>query len=201
MEMPGRRSNYTLLSQIPDDNFHQLPKFPAAGAGVSTYESHSGEKNKAKGDKGFDWDLIDHRMIQSQNRIGTAGYPASIGLQRQSSGSSFGESSISGEYYMPSLSNPDASYGQLNDGGGELRLGGGGSSSSKSWAQQTEESYQLQLALALRLSSEATCADDPHFLDPVPDEGASRSSASTASAESMSHRFWVRFIILLSLVF
>ncbi|XP_031102668.1 serine/threonine-protein kinase CTR1-like [Ipomoea triloba] len=191
MEMPGRRSNYTLLSQIPDDNFHQLPKFAAPGAGVPAYESHSGEKNKAKGDKGFDWDLIDHRMIQSQNRIGTPGYPASIGLQRQSSGSSFGESSISGDYYMPSLSNPDASYGQLNDGGGDLRLGGGGSSSSKSWAQQTEESYQLQLALALRLSSEATCADDPHFLDPVPDEGASRSSASTASAESMSHRFWV----------
>nr|GMD44466.1 serine/threonine-protein kinase CTR1-like isoform X1 [Ipomoea batatas] len=178
--MPGRRSNYTLLSQIPDDNFHQLPKFTAPGApgaGVPAYESHSGEKNKAKGDKGFDWELIDHRMIQSQNRIGTPGYPASIGLQRQSSGSSFGESSISGDYYMPSLSNPDASYGQLNDGGGDLRLGGGGSSSSKSWAQQTEESYQLQLALALRLSSEATCADDPHFLDPVPDEGASRSSA------------------------
>ncbi|KAE9465392.1 hypothetical protein C3L33_02703, partial [Rhododendron williamsianum] len=39
-------------------------------------------------------------------------------------------------------------------------------SSYKSWAQQTQESYQLQLALALRLSAEATCADDPNFLEP-----------------------------------
>ncbi|VFQ75062.1 unnamed protein product [Cuscuta campestris] len=178
MDMPGRRSNYTLLSQIPDD------KFPAAGAGVTAYESHSGEKNNGKGDKGFDWDFTDHRMIQAQNRIGTPGFPSSIGSLRQSSGSSFGETSISGDYYMPSLSNPDASYRQLNGGSGELRLVGGGSSSSKSWAQQTEESYQLQLALALRLSSEARCADDPHFLDPVP-------SRLTASAEPMSHRFWV----------
>ncbi|CAH9117697.1 unnamed protein product [Cuscuta europaea] len=178
MEMPGRRSNYTLLSQNPDD------KFSSAGAGMTNYESHSGDNNKGKGDKGFDWDSSDHRMIQSQNRIATPGFPSPIGLQRQSSGSSFGESSISGDYYIPSLSNPDASYGQLNDSGGELRLVGGGSSSSKSWAQQTEESYQLQLALALRLSSEARCADDPHFLDPVP-------SHLTASAESMSHRFWV----------
>jgi serine/threonine-protein kinase CTR1 len=79
-------------------------------------------------------------------------------------------------------------------GGGDLRIqmaadSAGGSSSGKSWAQQTEESYQLQLALALRLSSEATCADDPNFLDPVPDESALRTSPS--SAETVSHRFWV----------
>ncbi|PSR98489.1 Serine/threonine-protein kinase [Actinidia chinensis var. chinensis] len=62
---------------------------------------------------------------------------------------------------------------------------------SKSWARQTEESYQFQMALALRLSSEATCADDPNFLDHVADESESRSLASFGSAESMSHRFWV----------
>ncbi|KAL3532046.1 hypothetical protein ACH5RR_005567 [Cinchona calisaya] len=218
MEMPGRRSNYTLLSQIPPEDLHlhqPPPKFSAVtgggsggggGGGVAYYESHphSGEKNnKGKVDRGvFDWDLIDHKM---QSRMGTSGFPASVGLQRQSSGSSFGESSISGDYYGggPSLSNQDAAFGHwTNDGGavGELRLkataevsgaAGGGSSSAKSWAQQTEESYQLQLALALRLSSEATCADDPNFLDPVPDESASRASASSASSEAMSHRFWV----------
>ncbi|XP_019179574.1 PREDICTED: serine/threonine-protein kinase CTR1-like [Ipomoea nil] len=199
MEMPGRRSNYTLLNQIPDDNFHQppphlLPKIAGAAAGAPYHESLSGEKSKGKGS---DSDLIDNRMNQAQSRIGASGYPVSIALQRQSSGSSFGESSISGEYCIPSLSNPDASYGQLNDGIGGLKaaevssVGGGGSSSSKSWAQQTEESYQMQLALALRLSSEATCAEDPNFLDPVPDEPASRSSALTVSAEAMSHRFWV----------
>lgn len=215
MEMPGRRSNYTLLSQIPpEDHLHQPPpppKFSAVtggagvgvGGGVSYYESHSGDKNNNKGklDRGvFDWDLIDHKM---QSRIGTAGFPSSLGLQRQSSGSSFGESSISGEYYGgPSLSNQESAFGPwTNDasGVGEMRLRGaegsggigGGSSSSKSWAQQTEESYQLQLALALRLSSEATCADDPNFLDPVSDESATRPSVSPASSEAMSHRFWV----------
>ncbi|XP_060201302.1 serine/threonine-protein kinase CTR1 isoform X1 [Lycium barbarum] len=177
MEMSSRRSNYTLLSQVPDDNF--VPR-------------------------GGDWELIDQRnLIQQQqqpiNRIG--------GLQRQSSGSSFAESSISGDYYVPSSSNANemVSFGYLNkplEGGannnnnnnnnsnlcGGLGLG----SSSKSWAQQTEESYQLQLALALRLSSEATCADDPNFLDPVPDaSSSSRGSVSAASVETVSHRFWV----------
>ncbi|KAI7997905.1 Serine/threonine-protein kinase CTR1 [Camellia lanceoleosa] len=197
--MHGRRSNYTLLSQ--DDDHHQPPppippKSTTVGGGAAPYhESHSGEKNKGKSDRGFDWELVDHRMAQQQpNRIPL------IGLQRQSSGSSFGDSSF------PSVaaSDPDA-FGLMHDdvfkvggGGGEFRLkaaemggGAGHSSSSKSWAQQTEESYQLQLALALRLSSEATCADDPNFLDPVPDESTSRSLPSSGSAESMSHRFWV----------
>ncbi|XP_059646747.1 serine/threonine-protein kinase CTR1-like isoform X2 [Cornus florida] len=213
MELPGRRSNYTLLSQIPDDH-QQQPKFSAVSGGVpSYYESLSGDKNKGKNDRGFDWDLTDHRMIQQQNRIGSAAFPVSIGLQRQSSGSSFGGSSLSGDYYVPSLSmaasDPDG-FGHLHDdvfkigggsggGVGELRFksveasggGDGGSSSSKSWVQQTEESYQLQLALALRLSSQGTCADDPNFLNPVLDESTSRSLPLSASAEAMSHRFWV----------
>ncbi|CAI9780200.1 unnamed protein product [Fraxinus pennsylvanica] len=157
--MSGRLSNYTLLSQTPDDSL--LPQPPLS-------------------------------------RIGAAVFPPSIGLQRQSSGSSFGDSSISGDYYAPSIpSNPEmASFGHISNGGsggfkGTSCGGGGGSWSSKSWAQQTEESYQLQLALALRLSSTAICADDPNFLDPVPDESTSRASSSAASAETMSQRFWV----------
>ncbi|GAY52658.1 hypothetical protein CUMW_143580 [Citrus unshiu] len=54
----------------------------------------------------------------------------------------------------------------------------------KSWAQQTEESYQLQLAMALRLSSQAASADDPHFL------ALSSCDRHTDSAETVSHRFW-----------
>ncbi|KAK4432529.1 Serine/threonine-protein kinase CTR1 [Sesamum alatum] len=214
MEMPSRRSNYTLLSQIPDDPLyqqppHQQPKYSASTSGAVTqqpyyYESHSGEKNKLKAERAgagsFDWDVIDQRMIQAQpqqSRIGTAAFPGSFGLQRQSSGSSFAESSISGDYYVPSLSNPDVGgLTHLSDGGGKLRMKtadalGGGSSSSKSWAQQTEESYQLQLALALRLSSEANCADDPNFLDPVQNESASLAASSLGSAEAISHRFWI----------
>ncbi|KAJ1419498.1 Serine-threonine/tyrosine-protein kinase, catalytic domain [Sesbania bispinosa] len=196
--MPARRSNYSLLSQVPDDQF--------SGAAGATGPSSSGDGKASRGgklDRGFDWELVgDHRVAQQgNNRIGNL--YSSIGLQRQSSGSSFGESSLSGggEYYAPMLSTAAASevdtFGYLHDEGFRAsearnklsetpaRTGG---SSGKSWAQQTEESYQLQLALALRLSSDATCADDPNFLDPVPDESAPRLSSSP---EAVSHRFWV----------
>lgn len=200
--MPGKRSNYSLLSQFPDDQLpppppqHQSKFSVPLGASSTLYESVSGgDKNKVKNERAFDWEP-DPRVQQS-NRIMNL-FP-SIGLQRQSSGSSFGESSLSGEYYVPTLSmmavdQEDALKVNGGDAGGELRMAveqatAGGSSSSKSWAQQTEESYQLQQALALRLSSEATCADDPNFLDPVPDESASRSGS--VLSEAMSHRFWV----------
>ncbi|KAF6150362.1 hypothetical protein GIB67_034061 [Kingdonia uniflora] len=182
MEMPGRRSNYSLLNQFPEDH-HQ----PQQSRFV---ESLSAEKNKAAN---WDGNVTEHRFQRNLY--------APMGLQRQSSDSSFGESSLSGDYYVHTLSmaattNDPEIFSYLNDGvgGGELMLKGkeavGGSSSfSKSWAQQTEESYQLQLALALRLSSEATCADDPNFLDPVADESAIR--GSNAAPEVLSHRFWV----------
>lgn len=133
-----------------------------------------------------------------------AAFTPSIG---QSSGSSFGESPLSGEYYMQTVSaaNEMEGFGNLNDdgfkalgggGGGKLRVKGlvtapGGSSSPRSWARQTEESYQLQLALAVRLSSDATCADDPNFLDPFQHDLMLPSSSASSSAEAMSHRFWV----------
>ncbi|KAK3228438.1 hypothetical protein Dsin_000319 [Dipteronia sinensis] len=60
-----------------------------------------------------------------------------------------------------------------------------GTAPFKSWAQQAEESYHLQLALALRLSSQAASADDPNFLDINPHEQL------TASPQALSHRFWV----------
>lgn len=214
MEMPGRGSSYTLLSQNQDEPFHQQPpsaqqpKFSAGGGGYVVqqplyYEPRSAEKNKPKSERAgaLDWDAIDQRMIQpqsQQSRIGGAGFSGSFGLQRQSSGSSFGESSISGDYHVSSLSNPEVAFTHPSDGGaefrgktGEVSAGARGSSYSKSWAQQTEESYQLQLALALRLSAEATCADDPNFLDPVPDESSSAASTMSCSPEAISHRFWV----------
>ncbi|XP_076902246.1 serine/threonine-protein kinase CTR1-like [Bidens hawaiensis] len=189
MAMPGRRTNYTLLTQHhPDD---QPPSSSMFSTGHDS--SHSGDKKRTDR-SAFDWDLMNftdqrtHPNRQSQ-------FPP--GLQRQSSGSSYAESSISGDYFVPSLSaavissggDPEAYTPVLDDGGG---LKAAGSYSSKSWAQQTEESYQLQLALALRLSSEATCVDDPNLLDTVTDEASgSRSSGSlNISAEVLSHRFW-----------
>ncbi|CAN1134919.1 Serine/threonine-protein kinase CTR1 [Linum perenne] len=204
MEMPGRRSNYSLLSQYPDEQL--TAGTPPPPYYDSSFSSDS-KSSRLKSDRLFDWEAGgDHRLNQpannnnnnnsNGNRIG--GNPnlySSIGLQRQSSGSSLGESSLSGEYYAATLStgggNEIEAYGYMHrgmDAATGTTVGPG--SSGKSWAQQTEESYQLQLALALRLSSEATCADDPNFLDPVPDESASRSSSSN-SAETLSHRFWV----------
>ncbi|KAB1225326.1 Serine/threonine-protein kinase CTR1 [Morella rubra] len=58
-----------------------------------------------------------------------------------------------------------------------------------SWAQKTAESYQLQLALALRLSAQAARADDPNFLEfKTCDRGT---PSPSGSAEAVSHRFWV----------
>uniref|UniRef100_A0A803QVH2 EDR1/CTR1/ARMC3-like peptidase-like domain-containing protein n=1 Tax=Cannabis sativa TaxID=3483 RepID=A0A803QVH2_CANSA len=55
---------------------------------------------------------------------------------------------------------------------------------NKSRALQTQESYQLQLALALRLSSQAALADHPNFLD-------FKSQSHDQDVESLAHRFWV----------
>ncbi|GLT88754.1 hypothetical protein SLE2022_067650 [Rubroshorea leprosula] len=60
----------------------------------------------------------------------------------------------------------------------------------KSWAQQTEESYQLQHALVLRLSSLSASAVDPNFLTFGSDVDHSNRSFSD-SPEAVSYRFWV----------
>ncbi|KAG2633570.1 hypothetical protein PVAP13_2NG262500 [Panicum virgatum] len=152
MELPpgaARRTNYSLLSQFPDD---------AAAAGPG---------------------------------------PANA-LQRQSSGSSYGGgSSVSASSDYPFHLPPPASAAA---GPGSAAAAPGGSSPCKSWAQQAEETYQLQLALALRLCADAACAADPGFLDPGDPGSGGRGSGNgrafplaqpAPSAESLSHRFWV----------
>ncbi|RWW24131.1 hypothetical protein GW17_00011594 [Ensete ventricosum] len=173
MDMAGRRSTYSLLSQSPDDS-PPPPKF----------ESPPTDKARARASP-FDWSIA----------------PAVAPLQRQSSGSSYGESSLSGgDFYVPatiSSATVDAdAFSRMaaltSAGGGEGRTKDGAvveaslSSSAKSWAQQTEETYQLQLALALRLCSEAACADDPNFLDAL-DQTVLPERVAPAS---ISHRFW-----------
>ncbi|GJM85147.1 hypothetical protein PR202_ga01572 [Eleusine coracana subsp. coracana] len=99
-------------------------------------------------------------------------------MMRQSSGSSVGGDEMEGSSTVSTLAN-----GEYRDADRPA-----GSNTSKSWAQQAEEAYHLQLALALRLCSEASSAADPNFLE---------SSSSTdrfqqiASPQSLSHRFWV----------
>jgi len=72
----------------------------------------------------------------------------------------------------------------------------GGEATIKSRAKQTEESYQLQLALALRLSSQAASANDPYFLDFSSSDNTKR-GLPPYSPESLSHRFWVIFFFIL----
>lgn len=66
---------------------------------------------------------------------------------------------------------------------------------NKSWAQQTEESYQLQLALALRVSSQAASAADSYFLDFNSDANKNnRNGSFPLTSQDVSHRFWVAFL-------
>lgn len=125
--------------------------------------------------------------------------PANV-LQRQSSGSSYGAgSSISTSSDYPFHLQPPASAAGVAPPGSAAAPPGAAGSPCKSWAQQAEETYQLQLALALRLCADAACAADPGFLDPG-DSGSGRGSGNgrafplaqpAPSAESLSHRFWV----------
>ncbi|KAJ4764794.1 protein kinase family protein [Rhynchospora pubera] len=73
-------------------------------------------------------------------------------------------------------------------GGGAASVSAGSGSISKSWAQQAEEAYQLQLAFALRLCSQAACVTEPNFLEAA-DQLIPLQPLN--SAESVSHRFWV----------
>ncbi|KAM0866057.1 hypothetical protein ACQ4PT_042855 [Festuca glaucescens] len=105
-------------------------------------------------------------------------------LQRQSSGSSVGGDDADGFSSVSTVAN--AEYKGNNTGAADRPPD---SSSGKSWAQQAEEAYQLQLALALRLCSDAASAADPNFLD---SSSAPEHHHHTAtSPQSLSHRFWV----------
>lgn len=104
-------------------------------------------------------------------------------LQRQSSGSSVGGDD--GEV-SSTVSSTLANAAEYRDKGDADRPP---SSSSKSWAQQAEEAYHLQLALALRLCSEASSAADPNFLDSS--TAAADHLQHIAPPQSLSHRFWV----------
>jgi serine/threonine-protein kinase CTR1 len=116
-----------------------------------------------------------HRPPPQRNspQLGVADW---LRLQRQSSGSSVGGDEVDGSSTVSTLA-----YGEYRDA--ERPPSG-----SKSWAQQAEEAYHLQLALALRLCSEASSAVDPNFLEP---SSSTDRFQHIASPQSLSHRFWV----------
>ncbi|KAJ7553595.1 hypothetical protein O6H91_06G104600 [Diphasiastrum complanatum] len=122
-------------------------------------------------------------------------------LRRESSGGSFTDSLASSDCQaqLPSPSrscNPnDITFSNVLDEiykqDGSRGRRGQYDDSVSSLAQQTEQSYNLQLALALRLMADAELTEEPGFLDsPFEEDGQCYSSAKR-SVLATAHRFWV----------
>lgn len=60
------------------------------------------------------------------------------------------------------------------------------------WAQQTEQTYSLQLALALRMVAEAELTDEPGFLGTP---GGPPSTSPRAGVDATAHRLWVGSVV------
>jgi serine/threonine-protein kinase CTR1 len=103
--------------------------------------------------------------------------------------SSYEESStLSGDCHPPPTVSTVALLPDVKAGhGGCAASTSESGSASRSWAHQAEEAYQLQLAFALRLCSQAACITEPNFLDAADQLLPSQ----PLNSESVSHRFWV----------
>ncbi|CAM8980803.1 unnamed protein product [Rhodiola kirilowii] len=188
MGTPDSRGNYSRLTRHPDDQVAATISPTPGDRRLNSTRTYRTTTLEGIGD-------YRTRQMHMHNRVVPMVSKAS-GLQRQFSDSSFGGSSLSSDYYAPTVSaaatsefEPSGELFRVDERGNGGEMGMDGSGWTKSWAQQTQESYQLQLALTVRVSAEATCADDPNFLDPAPDLLATRTASG--SAQAMSHRFWV----------
>ncbi|KAI5079949.1 hypothetical protein GOP47_0005428 [Adiantum capillus-veneris] len=128
-------------------------------------------------------------------------FPASCSLlQRQSSGGSCTDSLFSSDVPLSSIS-PTVSFSASDsalfgtqaegpDGGKGIKQMS--ASSQQSWAQLTEQSYNLQLTLALRVVAEAEITEEPIML---PNYNAEVQpfflSAGSSSMQATTLRFWV----------
>lgn len=118
--------------------------------------------------------------------------------QRQSSDSSFTDSLFSSDLPLSSLSpmvslTPGDSVilrTYLDD---TCKEDGAASSMQQcSWAQQTEQSYNLQVALTLRLVAEAALSEEPILLPSFTKESVQViCCAGSASVQATAFRFWV----------
>ncbi|XP_066318552.1 serine/threonine-protein kinase CTR1-like isoform X5 [Miscanthus floridulus] len=170
---------YTLLASSPPtsaSNDGCSPHYPPAPASDDDGPSFDASVAAAK------LPFQQQQPHRNNPQLGVADW---LRLQRQSSGSSVGGDD--GEV-SSTVSSTFANAAEYRDKGDADRPP---SSSSKSWAQQAEEAYHLQLALALRLCSEASSAADPNFLDSSTAAAAADHLQHIASPQSLSHRFWV----------
>ncbi|KAL6899846.1 hypothetical protein ACP4OV_006504 [Aristida adscensionis] len=165
----GRRAgSYTLLATSPPTSISIdgcSPHYPPAPASDDDAPASSFDAARPQLQRGGSQHVVADWLL----------------LQRQSSGSSVGGDDGEGSSTVSTLP-----LAECREKGDADRPPG----SSRSWAQQAEEAYHLQLALALRLCSEASSAADPNFL------GSSNAAADhhqqhIASPQSLSHRFWV----------
>eukprot|EP00249_Psilotum_nudum_P023813 c28991_g1_i1 orf=309-3122(-) len=146
------------------------------------------------------WPALDLSSAGDGN-IGGCGLPVSSFLQRQSSGSSFTDSLFSSDVPLStlsptlSLSASDSTLFSLLREDGCKREGNKGSrqddGSAQSWAQHTEQTYNLQLALALRVMAAAELTEEPFLSSNRKDFGIDSYSASQSSVEATALRFWV----------
>eukprot|EP00250_Pteridium_aquilinum_P017600 c23699_g4_i1 orf=405-3302(+) len=130
-----------------------------------------------------------------------ANLPASCSLlQRQYSGGSFTDSLLSSDVPLSSISPtvsvsvsdsaPFGMHSEGQDGGKGIRQTS--ANSQQSWAQLTEQSYNLQLTLALRLVAEAEITEEPILLPSSNSENQTFFlSAGNSSVQATSLRFWV----------
>ncbi|MCO5553268.1 hypothetical protein L7F22_006789 [Adiantum nelumboides] len=100
--------------------------------------------------------------------------------------------SITGSSYQAELATTGAMANSYAD-----RIGDSIASSDMStWAQQTEQRYNLQLALALRLVATAEMTEEPYIKANNIRENWLSVSSGHSSAAATSLRFWVRFLRL-----
>ncbi|KAL5988448.1 hypothetical protein ACLOJK_036212 [Asimina triloba] len=141
-------------------------------SGLSSGEADDDERAEA---------LIGAAMIDARDHA----LGRQVSLQRFSGGSSYGGS-------LFSLVDGSASTEIIKRCVFSKRLHGelGGSreeGSRKSWVQRMRESYSLQLALASRLASQASLADEMHLLQ----QGVPEMCGFSSDAERLSYCFWV----------
>ncbi|KAG6542680.1 hypothetical protein Mapa_015915 [Marchantia paleacea] len=133
----------------------------------------------------------------TDNGTGRKGALASTSsLNRQTSGESFTDSILSSDVTLPtspnlSLNPSNSTFlNSLYEATKQLRSDDEEvEEPPKSWAQHAEQSYNMQLALALRLMAEAELTAETrligyHFKD-------NTCSAARRSVEATAHRFWV----------
>jgi hypothetical protein len=98
-------------------------------------------------------------------------------------------------YALDSLKHDELEGGPSGTGGtGQDSYGESSSEEGiRSWMRQTEQSYSLQMALALRLMAEAELTEESRLLGSHFKEigHASVCSSARRSVEATAHRYWV----------